>query len=134
MQWLIAVHRIRGFSPSVRFTVFQFTNRGLFRFFKGMLLFCSVHSYNEGRKSQISNDFFFDIGVDFRWSMGFSQSQCSIPQHLIYAWAILDQTLSTLCAKKRFSAICLNLQNHINHLCGNISATRWQKHLGVEEK
>jgi hypothetical protein len=33
MGRLIAVHGIRGFSASVRFAVFQFTNRGLFRFF-----------------------------------------------------------------------------------------------------
>ena len=35
MRRLISVHGIHGFSPSVRFTVFQFENRGSFNFFNG---------------------------------------------------------------------------------------------------
>ena len=66
-------HVIRGFSPSIRFTVFQFANRGLFQFLNSTLLFRSVYLNNDERKSRISNEVFFEDSADF------SQSHCFIP-------------------------------------------------------
>jgi len=59
----------------------------------GTLLFSSVHSDYGGRKSRIRNHVFFDVSADFRWPMGFCKSECTIPQHVIFAWAIPDQAL-----------------------------------------